>query len=171
MDFDLPLRLRHTKHYAVFRDEEGIDFARTGLQGVYQTARQAFITLKRLRLNAHDRYIYAAQGQPGTIHDNGIGLLRTLDGSYVGWGYQFCIPGERVLITLRVKATFVYHEELDMDINDEPVGLSLPDDFTEWQLHCEIPYDEIDKELEFSAAKEAEDDSSEVDSVGISEVA
>lgn len=73
-----------------------------------------------------------------------MGLLRVLDGSYVGWGYQFCVPGEDVLVTVRVKATFVYHEDLDLEYEDEGASASsLQDDFTEWMLHCEIPYCEI----------------------------
>jgi hypothetical protein len=158
MDFDRPLHLRHTKHYAVFHDQEDPDFARTDLHGVYQTARQAFIALKRLRLDAFNGFIYAIDGNAGLIHDNGIGLLRVLDGSYVGWGHQFCVPGEHVLINLRVKATFVYYEDLHLECEDEGVGSSssssssssspaLPDDFTEWMLHCEIPFEEAEDGL------------------------
>ena len=57
-NFDVPLRLRHTKHYAVFQDQETFGLIKTHLQGVYQTARQAFITLKTLRLDAYDGYLY-----------------------------------------------------------------------------------------------------------------
>lgn len=53
-------------------------------------------------------------------------------------------PGEPLLITLRVKATFVYHEDLDPNYEDEGAGSLPPDDFTEWQLHCEIPLDEVE---------------------------
>jgi hypothetical protein len=147
MDFDQPLRLRHTKHYAVFHDEEGPHSIKTDLRGVYQTARQAFIALKKLRMDSYGGYIYPTDENVGFFHDNGIGLLRVLDGSYVGCGYQFCIPGEDALITLRVKATFVYHADLDPEYEDEGVGASsLPDDFTEWMLHCEIPFDEVEDE-------------------------
>jgi len=144
-NFDVPLRLRHTKHYAVFQDQETLGYIKTHLQGVYQTARQAFITLKHLRLDAYDGYLYATDSNAEFVYDNGIGLLHTLDGSYVGWGYQFIRPGENLLITLRVKATFVYHEDLAPNYEDEGVS-SLPiDDFTEWQLHCEIPFDEVEE--------------------------
>ena len=150
MDFDQPLRLRHTKHYAVFHDHQTVTYAKSDLQGVYQTARQAFIALKRIRMECYDGYIYPIDANPDFYLDNGIGLLRVLDGSYVGWGYQFCVPGEELVITLRVKATFVYHEDLDPDHEDEGAGASsLHDDFSVWQYHCEIPYDEVqDEQLE-----------------------
>ena len=145
MNFDQPLRLRHTKHYAVFHDQQAASYATSDLRGVYQTARQAFIAVKRLRLDCYDGFIYRFESDASLIHDNGIGLLRVLDGSYVGWGYQFCVPGEDVLVTLRVKATFVYHEDVDPNYDDEEVSAAeLPDDFTEWMLHCEIPFDEVE---------------------------
>jgi hypothetical protein len=143
MDFDQPLRLRHTKHYAVFHDHQTPTYAKSDLHGVYQTARQAFIALKRLRLDCYDGYIYPTDADASFHLDNGIGLLRAPDGAYVGWGYQFCVPGEDVVVTLRVKATFVYHEGLDPEYEDWRVeGSSLLDDFSEWQYHCEIPPDE-----------------------------
>jgi hypothetical protein len=143
MDFNQPLRLRHTKHYAVFYDHQTPAYAKSDLQGVYQTARQAFIALKRLRLDCYDGYIYPTDADAQYYLDNGIGLLRVPDGSYVGWGYQFCVPGEDVVVTLRVKATFVYHEGLDPEYADSGVeGSSLLDDFSEWQYHCTIPPDE-----------------------------
>ena len=147
MDFDQPLRLRHTKHYAVFNDQQTPNSLRTDLHGVYQTARQAFIALKKLRIEAYDGYIYPKAGNAGFVYDNGIGLLRVVDGPYVGWGYHFRIPEENVVITLRVKATFVFHEDLDPEYEDERASASLlPDDFTEWQLHCEIPFDQVEGE-------------------------
>lgn len=145
-NFDLPLRLRHTKHYAVFQDQEGTGYFKSDLQGVYQTARQAFIALKNLRLAAYGGYLYSTDDNADSIYDNGIGMLRTLDGSYIGWGYQFCRPWEHLFTILRVKATFVYHEDQNPDYEDEGAGSLLPDDFTEWQLHCEILFDEVDDE-------------------------
>lgn len=98
-------------------------------------------------MDSYDGYIYPTDDNAGFLHDNGFGLLRVLDGSYVGWGYRFCIPGEPVLITLRVKATLVYHEDLDPQYEDGGAGASsLPDDFTEWMLNCEIPFDEVEDE-------------------------
>jgi len=164
MSFDQPLRLRHTKHYAVFHDHQTPTCAKSDLQGVYQTARQAFIALKRLRLDCYDGYIYSVDADARYYLDNGIGLLRVPDGFYVGWGYQFRVPGEEdVVITLRVKATFVYHEGLDPEYEDEG-GSSLDDDFSEWQYHCEIPPDEKRLErVEFPSVNgtHAEDDGSE----------
>lgn len=80
-DFDVPLRLRHTKHYAIFQEQETTTRSKSELLGVYQTARQAFITLKKLRLGAHPGYLYANDDNAGFVYDNGIGLLRTLDGT------------------------------------------------------------------------------------------
>ena len=143
MDFDQPLRLRHTKHYAVFHDHQTATYGESYLQGVYQTARQAFIVLKKLRKGCYDGHISRTDADSRFYLDNGIGILRVLDGSYVGWGYQFVVPGEHVLTTLRIKATFVYHEDLDPNYEDEVAGASsLPEDLSEWQYHCEIPRDE-----------------------------
>jgi hypothetical protein len=144
MDFDQPLRLRHTKHYAVFHDHQIATYGESYLQGVYQTARQAFIVLKKLRRDCYDGYISRTDAGSRFYLHNGIGLLRAPDGSSIGWGYQFVVPGEHVLTTLRVKATFVYHEDLDPNYKDDGAGASsLPEDFSEWKSHCEIPFDDV----------------------------